>query len=56
MADPARSDRLMLAACATSASIGLCRISVIDHHHFEPDHPALVELQKTYAATPAHQM
>lgn len=46
----------MHAAFATNASIGVRPISAIDGHHFDPDHPAVAGLQRTYAAIPAHRI
>ena len=46
----------MQAAFATNASVGVRPISAIDGHHFDPDHPAVAGLQRTYAAIPAQRI
>lgn len=44
----------MRAAFATNASIGVRPISAIDDHSFDSNDPMIAELQRTYAAIPAH--
>lgn len=46
---------LMRAAFATNASIGVRPIRRIDDHGFDPDDPAITDLQRKYAATPAQR-
>ena len=46
----------MQAAFATNASIGVRPISEIDGHQFDPEHPAIAELQRAYASIPAQVM
>lgn len=44
------------AAFATNASIGVRPISTIDDHSFDPDHPVIGELQRSYATIPAQRI